>query len=66
MMGFTVDGQADPLMIMERDKRFAVDSEAKRQSRSDIVKPAVSPGADAWSTGTVIQISDPMTGQHSH
>jgi len=66
MMGFTADGQADPSMIMERDKRFAVDSAAKRQSRSDIVRPAVSPGADAWSTGTIIQISDPMTGQHSH
>ncbi len=59
MMGFTADGQADPAMVRERDQRFGVDSAAQRKARSDIPAPQVLPGADAWKTGKVIQITDP-------
>lgn len=66
MMGFTADGQADPSMVMQRDKRFGVDSAAEKKAREDIPTPAVHPGADAWSNGTVIQINDSTGTRHSH
>lgn len=66
MMGFTADGQADPSLVLQRDKRFGVDSAAEKKAREDIPTPAVRSGADAWSDGKVIQINDPVSGQHSH
>lgn len=66
MMGFTAEGQADPSLVLQRDKRFGVDSTAEKKAREDIPTPAVRSGADAWSDGKVIQINDPVSGQHSH
>lgn len=66
MMGFTADGQADPRMVSERDKRFGVDSAAKKRERLDIVTPAVLPGADDWNNGRIIQIQDPTAGNQYH
>jgi hypothetical protein len=63
MMGFTADGQHDPAMIDTRDKRFGIDSNAKRKNREDIPAPSIAPGADAWQQGKVVQITDP-TGSH--
>ncbi|KQQ60047.1 hypothetical protein ASF84_04860 [Pseudomonas sp. Leaf127] len=65
MMGFTADGQIEPGRVAERDKRFGVDSEAKKRDRQDIPAPAIDPGADAWQRGKVFQIPDP-TGSHRH
>jgi hypothetical protein len=65
MMGFTADGQADPRMVADRDKRFGVSSAEHKQERADIVAPTPDPAADAWRHGKVIQISDP-TGKHHH
>jgi hypothetical protein len=48
MMGFTADGQIDPELVQQRDRRFEVDSEQKRRDRADIQAPTVDPGADAW------------------
>lgn len=56
MMGFTGDGQADPAMVAERDRRFEISSEAKQKNRADIPAPPVQPGADAWQKGDVAQL----------
>ena len=66
MMGFTADGQADPQMIADRDRRFGIDSAQKKKARADIPTPAVAPGADAWSQGKVFQITDPTHTPHQH
>lgn len=66
MMGFTVDGQADPQMVAARDARLGVDSAAKKAKRADIPVPAVAPGADAWQAGAIIQIKDPTGQPHGH
>lgn len=63
MMGFTADGQVNPALVADRDKRFGIDSHAGIFNRQDIVTPTVIPGADAWSTGTVFQIKDPTHGR---
>ena len=65
MMGFTADGQLDPGLLAERDRRMGVDSAGKRAQRADIVAPPIAPGADAWQHGKVIQITDP-TGHLPH
>ncbi|KRP45870.1 Protein of unknown function [Pseudomonas libanensis] len=66
MMGFTADGQADPKMVAERDKRLGVDSNQKKAARADIATRAIAPGADAWRQGTIIQIDDPTQTPHRH
>lgn len=65
MMGFTADGQLDQRMVDERDQRFGIDSNEKRENRADIQRPPIQPGADAWQKGKVFQIEDP-TGAHVH
>src|SRR5690606_2573051 len=64
MMGFTADGQADPEMVAERDRRFGIDSARKRADRQDIESPPIDPGADAWQRDRVIQIEDPTGSVH--
>jgi hypothetical protein len=66
MMGFTQDGQSDPVMIKARDERFNIDSQKKREDRSDIAAPAVDPEADGWERGRTVQISDPTGSEHHH
>jgi hypothetical protein len=65
MMGFTADGQADSAMVAQRDQRFGVSSEQKKQDRADIPTPAIDPGADAWRKGKVVQLSDPTGLEHT-
>ena len=57
MMGFTADGQVDEAMVAERDERMGISSAEKRKDRESIPAPAVSPGADAWQQGDVLQLS---------
>lgn len=57
MMGFTADGQVDEGMVAERDSRMGVSSAEKRKDRENIIAPVVSPGADAWQQGDVLQVS---------
>jgi hypothetical protein len=66
MMGFTGDGQIDARMVTARDARFGVSSEKKKAARADIAAPAVSPGADAWQAGKVVQIQDPAGAASTH
>lgn len=61
MMGFVADGQANPAMVADRDKRFKVSSADKRKQREDIAAPQIDPGADAWQKGMIYQIEDPST-----
>lgn len=65
MMGFTMDGQADPAMVEQRNRRLRVDAAKIKAQRADIQIPAADPKADAWQHGNVIQITDP-TGAHLH
>ena len=51
MMGFTKDGQLDPTLLLERDKRFNVDSKESKERRNDIPMPDVDPMANAWEKG---------------
>ncbi|WP_313627234.1 OBAP family protein [Kosakonia sp.] len=68
MMGFTQDGQLDPALLADRDRRFGVSTPAIRQQRKDLPAHPVAQGADAWEQGQVIQIK-PVTlseGTHAH
>lgn len=64
MMGFTADGQIDPALVAERDRRLKVDSAEEKRQRADIPLPRVAAGANAWEQGKVVQISDPTGQQH--
>lgn len=57
MMGFTADGQVDEVMVAERDSRMGISSAEKRKDRESIPAPAISPGADAWQQGDVLQLA---------
>ncbi len=56
MMGFTADGQADPQMIANRDRRLGVSSAELRERRADIPYPPIDPDANAWARGIVMQL----------
>jgi uncharacterized protein DUF1264 len=66
MMGFTADGQIDPALVAARDERFGVRSEAIRAARSDIPKPSIDAGADAWKQGRAVQLAGPPGSGHEH
>lgn len=67
MMGFTQDGQMDPRLLADRDRRFDVDSKKIRAERADIVANPAAPGANAWEKGQVIQLKPTSGGgEHSH
>lgn len=55
MMGFTKDGQLDPKLLEERDRRFNVSSAEKKKQRADIPMPDVDPLANAWEKGELRQ-----------
>lgn len=57
MAGFTADGQLDPGLLSERDRRFRVVTADERGLREDIATPDVLPGADAWQHGDVLQLT---------
>jgi hypothetical protein len=56
MMGFTRDGQLDEARVTERDRRFDVSSQHKRENRGDITYPVVDTDADAWQKGIALQL----------
>jgi hypothetical protein len=62
MMGFTEDGQANPQMSGDRDKRFDISSADKKKNRADIPAPPIDAGADSWKKGVVVQLTlQPIT-----
>ncbi|WP_205880564.1 OBAP family protein [Larkinella terrae] len=56
LMSFTRDGQLDPDLLKNRDKRLHIESAEKRQLRSDILGRASITGADSWENGPAIQL----------
>jgi hypothetical protein len=56
MMGFTADGQLDPRLIADRDRRLEVNTEEIKKRRADIPAPPVDPGANAWEKGNIVQL----------
>ncbi|MDZ7320535.1 OBAP family protein [Kosakonia sacchari] len=68
MMGFTQDGQLNPALLADRDRRFGVNTSAIRQQRKDLPAHPVAQGADAWEQGQVIQIKpvNLSEGTHAH
>lgn len=66
MMGFTKDGQTNPAMVNDRNKRFKVSTEANKKNRADIATPTIDPGADAWQTGEVRQLELTKGGKPAH
>ncbi|WP_312979537.1 OBAP family protein [Atlantibacter sp.] len=67
MMGFTGEGQLDPKLLADRDRRFNVSTQAIKQEREDIVAHPVAKGANAWQRGEVIQLKRVEgSGEHGH
>lgn len=56
MMGMTQDGQADPQLIADRDRRSGISSSERRVGRADIPAPADQNGANSWQNGRTIQL----------
>jgi hypothetical protein len=56
MMGFTRDGQLDPVLLAERDRQIGVANAEKRRLRADLPDAQVVPGADAWQQGRIAQV----------
>ena len=56
MMAFLRDGQLDPRLVEDRDRRLEVSTAAKRQERAYIRPPEPVPGADAWQDGETVQV----------
>ena len=56
MMGFTADGQMDPSLAHDRDRRFNISTTRKRHNRRDIPMPDLVPGANAWESGKTVQL----------
>jgi hypothetical protein len=56
MMGFTADGQLRPELLADRDARFGINTQERRQNRADIPAPPVQPGANAWENGQAVQL----------
>ncbi len=56
MMGFVKDGQVDPRMLEDRDRRFEASTSTLRKDRADIALPEVVPGANSWQSGRTVQL----------
>lgn len=67
MMGFTGEGQLDPALLADRDRRLDVNTQAIKREREDIVARPVAQGANAWQRGEVIQLQRVKgAGEHGH
>jgi len=48
MWSFTEDGQLDPQLVQDRDRRLGVSTLEKRKERADLAVPAIRAGSDGW------------------
>jgi hypothetical protein len=55
MMGFTQDGQIDENLVENRDRRFGVSWQQRRERRANIQMPQLIAGANSWESGTSVQ-----------
>ncbi|TNL11244.1 DUF1264 domain-containing protein [Kosakonia cowanii] len=56
MMGFTADGQLNPALLVDRDRRFDINTEEIKAERADLPANPVAKGADAWEQGKAVQL----------
>lgn len=67
MMGFTGEGQLDPALLADRDRRLGTDTQAIKRQREDIQARPVAEGANAWEKGDVVQLKRVSgAGEHAH
>lgn len=69
MMGFTKDGQLNQKLLTDRDRRFKVSTQEKRQDRAVIAEPLIDSEANAWEHGISRQFkitSDADSALHKH
>lgn len=67
MMGFTGEGQLDPALLADRDRRMDINTPEIKQQRRDIPARPVVSGANAWEKGEVIQLKRGNGGgEHAH
>lgn len=57
MMGFTGEGQLDPVLLADRDRRLGIDSKAIKRERQDLPAHPVITGANAWEEGRLSSYS---------
>lgn len=57
MMGYTRDGQLDPKLIAERDRKLGVSMAESRNARKDIPVPTPAAGANSWESGQTPQLA---------
>ncbi len=57
MMGFTGDGQLDPALLADRDRRLGIDTQAIKRERQDLPEHPVVKGANAWEQGRLSSYS---------
>lgn len=57
MMGITADGQVEPKLVQERDRAAGVSAATRRRQRANLPDPIVEPTADAWRSGSPMQLS---------
>lgn len=56
LMGFTHDGQLDPVLHAERDRLLGVAGAEKKRQRAGIPAPPIAQGADAWQQGRIAAV----------
>ena len=56
MMAFVADGQAKPELLAARDAQQGISTAEKKNSRAELVPPAVLSGADDWQKGGAVQL----------
>jgi len=69
MMGFTKEGQLNPKLLSDRDSRFNVSTQKKKENRRDIPLPKIESGANAWERGEIRQFiitNKPDSAVHKH
>jgi hypothetical protein len=57
MMGFTAEGQLDPRMIADRDRRLGTNKEDSKRAREAIPVPRPAPGSNSWESGRSPQLN---------
>lgn len=67
MMGFTGEGQLDPALLADRDRRLDVNTQDIKRERQDLEARPVVKGTDVWQHGEVIQLKRVNdAGEHGH
>jgi hypothetical protein len=69
MMGFTGDGQINPKLIADRDRRFKVNTQERKKNRANLPLPDVDPDANSWEKGIMRQFiltNHPDSALHKH